>query len=914
MSVDRSLQSVAKMRGVTLRHGKITALDAIDLDIPAGCTVGVIGPDGVGKSTLLSLISGSRKIQTGKVELFGGDMSDRKHRELVCPRIAYMPQGLGNHLYATLSVYENINFFGNLFGLPQNERRERIDELLEITELAPFKERLMGQLSGGMKQKLGICCALIHEPDILILDEPTTGVDPLSRRLFWKLIESIRSTRPGLNVVVATAYMEEAAGFDWLIAMDSGHLLFSGKVDQFLAREGSSSLEEAFISMLPKSKLINYKPIFTIPPRQSTTETFIEAHNLTKRFGDFTAVDHVNFKIDRGEIFGFVGSNGCGKTTTMKMLTGLLPPSEGEAKLFGHVLNPHDIETRKRVGYMSQFFSLYNELTVKQNLFLHARLFNIPEEQIPEKVEKIMHRFGIEAEGHSLPKAIPLGQRQRLSLAVAMIHDPEILILDEPTTGVDPIARDAFWQMMIELSRQDRVTIFISTHFMNEAERCDRVSLMHAGRVLATAPPSVLREQCKAKTLEDAFVKFLQDAGAHKEEEPSPSIQKKVELKNSNFIKKKPPLFSLQRMGAYIQREALELYRDVTRLALSVVGCIVLLVALSYGISVDVKNIPFAVLDRDQTDISRDYIYNLAASASFTERPPLKDYHDLDRRMRNDDISLAIEIPPNFASDILHGKQVSIGTWIDGAMPKYAETIRGYIQGANLHWEENTARKWLHTPQEPVSIEARFLYNPDVKSEKVIVPAAFAIILMMIPAILSALSVVREKEFGSIVNLYVSPTRRLEFLVGKQIPYIVIALINFFIMVILAYFIFGMTVKGSFLTLLLATILFVIISTAFGLLVSTFTVSQTAAIFATSILVLLPTNNLSGLLDPVSSLEGVGAFIGHIFPTSYYLTITRGVFSKGLGFHDLMSRFIPLLITIPILFGLSLLFLKKQER
>ncbi len=919
-SVDASMQPVAKIREVTLRYGSVVALDAIDLDIPSGCTVGIIGSDGVGKSTLLSLISGSREIQTGKVELFGGDMSDKGHREMVCPRVAYMPQGLGKNLYSTLSVFENVDFFGRLFGLNQKQRSERIQNLLEATGLAPFKERLAGKLSGGMQQKLGICCALIHEPDILILDEPTTGIDPLSRRLFWEMIDSIRKERFGMSILVATAYMEEASRFEWLIAMHNGHVLFSGTVDTFLATEASSTMEEAFIAMLPAAQLKNYKPVVMIPRlKQGDTETFIEADNLTMRFGDFTAVNHVGFQIERGEIFGFLGSNGSGKTTTMKMLTGLLPPTIGEAKLFGHPLNPHDLEIRKRIGYMSQSFSLYTELTVKQNLILHARLFSIPEEHIPEKVEKIIQRFGLDKEIDSLPQFIPLGQRQRLSLAVAMLPDPEILILDEPTSGVDPIARDAFWQIMMELSRKDKVTIFISTHFMNEAERCDRISIMHAGDVLASASPADLIKQCKTKTLEEAFIKLIQDSGVLTETHTEPGLstfsQTAANLKNPG-LKTKPSFFSLRRMTSYIQREALELYRDGTRLTFSAIGSIILLLAFGYGISLDVRNLSFAVLDRDRTHTSQDYIKNIAGSRYFIERPPIEDYQDLERRMRSGEISLAIEIPPDFAQDIRHGRPVSIGTWIDGVMPRRAQIILSYMQGMNLDWLTNLARKGLKikTPQEPISIETRYLYNPDVTSQKAMVPAAFAIVLMMVPAMLSALSVVREKELGSIVNLYVSPTTRLEFLIGKQIPYMFLAMISFFLMLGVAYFVFDVSVKGNFLALLLGTLLFVATSTAIGLLVSTFTKSQTAAIFATGVLTLVPTINFSGLLDPISSLEGIGAFTGHVFPTTFYLVIARGVFSKGLGFKELAIWFIPLLITIPLLLGLSALFLKKQER
>lgn len=916
-----SMQSIVRIRNLTLQYDNITALDTVDLDIPSACTVGIIGPDGVGKSSLLSLIAGAREIQMGRIELFKGDMADKQHREKVCSRIAYMPQGLGKNLYPTLSVFENVDFFGRLFGLHLEERKQRINDLLQATGLSAFANRPAGKLSGGMKQKLGICCALIHEPDILILDEPTTGVDPLSRRQFWELIDGIRRSHSNMSVLVTTAYMEEAARFDWLVAMNAGRILFTGKVAAFLERKNSASMEDAFIAMLPEDQRKDYKPVVIVPrKKESISDVAIEAHNLTMKFGDFTAVDHVNFRIERGEIFGFIGSNGCGKTTTMKMLTGLLPPSEGEAKLFGNAMDPNDIETRKRVGYMTQAFSLYSELTVKQNLILHARLFGIKKELINEKVDKIMRRFGLDGEINSLPESLPMGVRQRLSLAVALIHSPEILILDEPTSGVDPIARDAFWQTIIELSRHDKVTIFISTHFMNEAERCDRISLMHEGRVLASGPPAALVEECKAKTLEDTFIKFLVDAGAlgtaAKTEKNFSIYTNAASIQKGLRLKKEARFFNFQRMISYLRREALELYRDPIRLTLSILGSAILMLALGYGISLDVENLSFAVLDRDQTGISRDYIYNISGSRYFIKRAPINDYKDLDHRMRSGDISLAIEIPPGFARDIQRGKSVSIGTWIDGAMPKRAEIIRGYVLGMNIHWLNNLAMKGfgIKMPHELISIETRYLYNPDVKSTKAIVPEVFGVLLMMIPAILSALSVVREKELGSIVNLYVSPISRLEFLIGKQIPYVFLAIINFFLMILLAYTVFDVPVKGSVFTLLIGTLLFVMTSTSIGLLFSTFTKSQTAAIFGTAILTFLPTVHFSGLIDPVSALEGLGAFIGHIFPTTYYLMITTGVFSKGLGFNDLKIWFLPLLLTTPVLLGLCVTFLRKQER
>ena len=504
----------ARLTNVSLRYGEKIALDAVNLEVPPGCMVGLIGPDGVGKSSVLALIAGSRRIQEGRVEVLGGDMADAKFRRAACPRIAYMPQGLGKNLYPTLSVFENTDFFGRLFGYSKGESKRRVFELLKSIGLERFPDRPAGKLSGGMKQKLCLCCALIHDPDLLILDEPTTGVDPLSRRQFWELIDRIRASRSGMSVMVATAYMEEAAQFDWLVAMDAGRVLATGTPNELLARTGAKDLDAAFIALLPEEKRRGHVEI-VIPPRAAGEhEVIIEAKDLTQRFGNFTAVDHVSFRMERGEIFGFLGSNGCGKSTTMKMLCGLLPPTEGQAWLFGKSVDADDINVRRKVGYMSQAFSLYTELTVRQNLALHARLFQVPEVEIPSRVERTATRFGLEEVLDALPDSLPLGQRQRLQLAVALIHHPDLLILDEPTSGVDPVARDAFWEQLIDLSRRDRVTIFVSTHFINEAARCDRISLMSAGKVLVVDTPQNVVKKRGAETLEDAFIGYLEDAEA----------------------------------------------------------------------------------------------------------------------------------------------------------------------------------------------------------------------------------------------------------------------------------------------------------------------------------------------------------------------------------------------------------------
>ncbi|MDC7827401.1 ribosome-associated ATPase/putative transporter RbbA [Pseudomonas sp. BLCC-B13] len=912
--MNQSSVQVAEIRGVSLRYGKNRALDDLSLNLPARCMVGLIGPDGVGKSSLLALIAGARKLQRGQVHALGGDMGDARHRLAVCPRIAYMPQGLGKNLYPTLTVFENLEFFGRLFGQDAAERRGRIAELTRSTGLAPFVDRPAGKLSGGMKQKLGLCCALIHDPDLLILDEPTTGVDPLSRAQFWELIERIRSERPQMSVLVATAYMDEANRFDHLVAMDAGRVLAAGTPAELLAITDSDSLEQAFIRLLPEAKRRQHRELI-IPPLPPSDSIAIEAHGLTLRFGDFVAVDQVNFRIARGEIFGFLGSNGCGKTTTMKILTGLLPASEGEALLFGRPVDPRDMHTRRRVGYMSQAFSLYSELTVRQNLDLHARLFHLPAERRDTRIQEMLKRFDLTGDAESLPSSLPLGVRQRLSLAVAVIHNPEILILDEPTSGVDPVARDGFWELLVQLSREDGVTIFISTHFMNEALRCDRISLMHAGRVLDSDTPQALMAKRGLPTLEQTFIAYLEEAAAAYAAEqptaPPAATRNPIQPAGHNGRQAR---FSVRRLLSYTRREVMELRRDPIRATLAMLGSVVLMFIMGYGFSYDVENLTYAVLDRDQTSTSQHYLLSMAGSRYFSEQAPLANHAELDRRLRSGDINLAVEIPPNFGRDLKRGAVPEVAFWIDGATPIRADTIKGYIQGIHFGYLEQLALETGFAGDlEPVEVAIRYRYNPGLRSLPAMAPAMIPLLLMMIPAMLTALGVVREKELGSITNFYVTPTTRLEFLLGKQLPYIALGMLNFAALVLFVVFVFGVPIKGSILALCLGALLYVTCATGLGLLISSILNSQIAAIFGTSIVTLLPAIQFSGLTYPVAAMEGFGAFIGRIYPTSHFFTICSGVFSKALGLVELYPRFIPMIVAILVLTLLSVAGLRKQE-
>ena len=980
--------NTVSIQNLSHRYGKALALDDVSLDIPKGATVGLIGPDGVGKSTLLSLMAGVKVIQDGRVEVLGGDMADKDVRRDLSHRIAFMPQGLGRNLYPTLSVYENIDFHARLFGLDGQERTRQIARLMEATRLAPFSGRAAGKLSGGMKQKLSLCCALVHSPDLLILDEPTTGVDPLSRRQFWALVDDLRREHAGMTVIVATAYIEEAQRFERLLAMDAGRLLENKPTADVLADYGTDVLEEAYVKMLPPEKqqgsggldITPFVPDPDAPPA-------MEAHGLTKRFGDFTAVDHVSFTIQKGEIFGFLGSNGCGKSTTMKMLTGLLEATEGAATLLGKPIDAGGLDTKMRVGYMSQAFSLYEELSVRRNLDLHARLYQMGAEGAAA-VEEALQQFDLADVADTAPASLPLGIRQRLQLAAACLHHPEVLILDEPTSGVDPAARDMFWRHLLKLSREDKITIFVSTHFMNEAARCDRISFMHKGRVLAVGTPAELAARQNAPDLEEAFVQYLIEAeggegeeglsrqeAAHSESdqrefrqntdgvrEPSshtlpaetPTVgcvaqatyaegesddryfelsddlqgkdtgssetQNGVREQSSYTLRDNPNTqtfkYRFSMIWTFARREAKELLRDKIRLFFAVFGPLIIMASVSWGISFDVRNLKFAVYDRDQTAASRELVEYFDGSRYFLQQPPIQSEAEIDTVLKSSGAILVIDIPSGFGRDLARGLKPEVGFYVDGSMPFNATNIRGYIGSLiTAYTKDRIAESGLPVSlKAPADIEPRFMYNQDFDSINAIAPGVVMLVLMMIPAMMSAVGVVREREIGSIANFYASPAAVVQYLIGKQLPYIAVGMVNFAAMMLMIIYLFGVPLKGSFTGLAVGTLLMVSASTALGLLISCFVRSQLAAIFATAIITMIPAQTYSGFLYPLSTMEGGALIIGKTFPSSWYYTVSVGSFTKGLHTADLLHEYAAIAAFAATSLILACVLLKKQEK
>lgn len=927
-----------QIKNVSHRYGNNAALEDVTLSIPSGATVGLIGPDGVGKSTLLSLIAGVKIIQSGSVQVLGSDMADKRARQALSSRIAFMPQGLGHNLYPTLSVYENIDFHARLFGLGAHEREQRIQRLLDATGLAPFPERPAGKLSGGMKQKLSLCCALVHNPDLLILDEPTTGVDPLSRRQFWSLVDTLQSETSGMTVIVATAYIEEAERFEHLLAMDAGKLLVNKPTQQVMQESSSTTLEEAYIKLLPEEKRqgsggLEITPFISDP----NSPPAIEADHLTKRFGDFTAVDNVSFTIPRGEIFGFLGSNGCGKSTTMKMLTGLLDVTKGSAKLLGKTIDTHDMSTRMRVGYMSQAFSLYEELSVRQNLELHARLYQMENEAGSQAVKEALVQFDLTDVADSAPTELSLGIRQRLQLAAACLHHPEVLILDEPTSGVDPAARDMFWRHLLKLSREDKITIFVSTHFMNEAARCDRISFMHRGRVLGVGTPEQLQQEKNAPSLEAAFIKYLEEDQGDEAFEgetlkpTSPALATHVAMNDSaseavvktldlqaEKLKSSVPQglrYWFAMVWTFALREGKELLRDRIRLFFSIGGPILLLITTVYSISFDINHLKFAVLDRDQTVESRHLVEYFSGSKYLVREADLHSEQDIDETLKSSRARLVIDIPPGFGTQLLRMERPEVGFFIDGSMTFTAENVKNFVGGIVLLYTQDVYRSTgLPIDIRPAaSIEPRFMYNQDFSSIYAIAPAIIMLVLILIPTMTTALGVVREKEIGSITNLYASPATVSQYLVGKQMPYVALGMLSYFVLVLLSVFWLHVPIKGSLMAMTLGAFLLVFAATALGLMVSSFVKTQVASMFACAVIALIPGINFSGLMYPMSTLTGMGYWLGWGFPASWYQLISIGGFTKGLGFSDMLQMYGMLILFYLVYLLVACVTLKKQE-
>lgn len=487
-----------KIENLTKRFDNQLAIDNLSLNIETGKITGLIGADGAGKTTLIRLIIGLLLPDSGNIEVLALNPVTQKS-ELVS-KIGYMPQKFG--LYEDLTVIENLRLYADLKNQPYE-----FEKMLEFTSLTPFQDRLAGALSGGMKQKLGLACTLLGKPEFLLLDEPSVGVDPISRRDLMKMVRNMIS--PETTVLWSTAYLDEAHSFDTSVVLDNGCVIYNGKPHELAATP--QEFEEKVIELMggyknePSKIAENYTPIVY------DLECAVEANHLEKKYGNFYAVKDNSFCIKRGEIFGLLGPNGAGKSTSFKMMCGLAKPSSGTAKIMGIDILKNPEKARANLGYMAQKFSLYGQLTVRQNLEFFAAVYGVGVFDRKKRVDEIIEVFDFQSVQNQKSENLPLGFKQRLSLACALIHNPPVLFLDEPTSGVDVIARREFWNHIISLAKKG-VTILVTTHFMDEAEFCDRISLFYKGETIAIGSPADLKQKAHAKSMEDTFITLIKES------------------------------------------------------------------------------------------------------------------------------------------------------------------------------------------------------------------------------------------------------------------------------------------------------------------------------------------------------------------------------------------------------------------
>ena len=474
------------------RYGRIEALGEVSLHVRRGELFGLIGPDGAGKSTLFRILTTLMVPDGGTARVAGFDcVAD--YRNVRC-QVGYMPGKFS--LYQDLTVEENIDFFASIFNVRKEDGLKLVEPIYR--QIEPFKKRYAGKLSGGMKQKLALCCALIHKPEVLLLDEPTTGVDAVSRQEFWDMLGDLR--RQGITILVSTPYMDEAMKCDRIALINEGLIMDTGVPGELVAKYGLPTIEQVFIALMSDGKM----PVDIRRSIKPDSHCVIEVDNLVKRFGDFTAVDNISFKVRRGEIFGFLGANGAGKTTAMRMLCGLSFPTEGSGRVAGYDIMRDAEQINRSIGYMSQKFSLYDDLTVWENIEFYGGIYGLKGKTLKERGAEILENLRFTGSKNSLVGDLPLGWKQKLAFSIAMLHKPEVVFLDEPTGGVDPVVRRQFWQMIYEAAERG-TTIFVTTHYMDEAEYCHMVSIMVDGKIEALDSPENLCKKYNATTMDEVF-------------------------------------------------------------------------------------------------------------------------------------------------------------------------------------------------------------------------------------------------------------------------------------------------------------------------------------------------------------------------------------------------------------------------
>jgi ABC-2 type transport system permease protein len=954
-----------------------------------------VGPDGAGKTTLLRIIAGLLRPESGEL------------RFAEKPRIGYMPQKFG--LYEDLTVKENLDLYADLRGVGLEERGERYGELLAMSGLEPFRRRLAGKLSGGMKQKLGLICTLVRPPELLILDEPTVGVDPLSRRELWQIIERLAGNK--MSVVVSTSYLDEASRCCEVVLLFEGKVLASGAPEDIrkmsdgisylaepsngdtprslqarmldvpdiidavphggmvrfvhgplsedraqvvknalrgaAAREVSSSLEDSFMLLLndrgiegskawgfapnpaggqvPRAPVhINFSSIqrmkekfikgvrgtsplagFGAEPR-AFNEPVIQARNVSRSFGDFFAVKDVSFSVRRGEVFGLLGPNGAGKTTTFRMLCGLLPATGGSLCVAGVDVLKARGEARRHLGYVAQKFSLYGPLSVRENLEFFAGAYGLRGKVKNMRVQAAAADFSLESLLDMPAEDLPGGYKRRLAMAAGMLHEPDILFLDEPTSGADPQARREFWKRVTGFAERG-VTVVVTTHFMEEAEYCDRILIQDNGAALALDTPAGIRESVSSKTgsditMEDAFIAIVAKArdGGHPDE-----ARKNAREEAAGYYEANPSgagLAKTAKTRALIIKETRQMMRDKSTVTLGVILPVILLLIFGFGLSLDVKTVQVAVVRDGSSPYVRDLYAALNLSPYFA--PHMADsWKEAENLLREGKADAAVRLGQSGAERV----QIIV----NGRDSNNARITRRYLEGAISRWFSARRLGTYVIPGETgrgntghIAAEPGIWYNNALESRYSLIPGVTALIMTLIGTLLTALVIAREWERGTWEALVATSVGKRDIIAGKTVPYFVLGMIGLSLCLAASSWIFGVPMRGSLSLILAGSALYLLVSLGMGLFISAAVKNQFLASQFSLIFAFMPTMMLSGFIFDLKSAPRAAYYIAHMFPATWYVDLLRTLFLVGNIPDPVILDFLVLSLFLVCLFGL----------
>ena len=975
--------------GLTKRFAPAAApaIDDLTSQVSTGRVTGLVGPDAAGKTTLLRLFAGLLLPTQGRLTVCGVDPAVDLAR--LRQDVSYMPQRFG--LYEDLSVAQNLKLYADLCNVTGSERDQAFEKLLAFTDLARFTNRLAGNLSGGMKQKLGLACALIRKPRLLLLDEPSVGVDPISRRELWKMVYEL--VDEGIGVVWSTSYLDEAERCADVLLLSEGKLLYSGPPKELTRRvagrsflvsgaslagrkllaqaikrpdvldgviQGSSvrlvmrknarapsardlgaadlkiepvppRFEDAFVDLLggaPKEEsALAGSPSKSQTPSagnrgtsnggaaaDSNRQPVVEADGLTKTFGDFTAADDISFQIGRGEIFGLLGPNGAGKSTTFKMMCGLLKPTAGSARVIGLDLYAAAGAARAQLGYMAQKFSLYGDLSVRQNLACFSGIYGLSGARRSEAMARVVAAFKLEPYLDSNSSELPLGFKQRLALACATMHDPAVLFLDEPTSGVDPLTRREFWSHINAMVERG-VTVMVTTHFLDEAEYCDRIGLVYRGRVIAEGSPDELKDRVRSDertepSLEDAFISLVEEFDRNEGRTPDAAAQPSVMPRDALDHKQTTPPAPqsqesragmtlppgparLRRMIALVRKEGLQILRDPSSFLIAGALPLLLLLVYGFGVSLDLRRVPIGLVVEQPSPETDSFVASFRNSRYFEGRVVHHRAAVVDDLVSGQ-IKGIVVLAADFSERLGRGETAPIQVLVDGSDPNTAGLVASYVQLLWVNWLQQESVSLSGLVNRPraaplISTEPRFWFNPELDSHYALLPGAVAIILTLIGTLLPSLVVAREWERGTMEALLTTQVTPLDLLVGKIVPYFLLGQMALVLSVGVTVFGFGVPFRGSLLALFAISSAYLAVTLALGLLISTVAKNQFAASQGALIVGFLPAFLLSGYIFEIDSMPAPLRLLTSLLPPRYYVFGLQTLFLAG----DVASVLVP---------------------